>query len=206
MVQLLTDETYHIYNRGVEKRDIFCDTEDYRYFWHALEYFNTDNSRRMRPQRQIKQHGRSRTSPTQLITIHAACLMPNHFHIVATQNTDGGLSKFLQKLGTGFTHFFNKKYERSGAIFQGKTKKKHVVDDVYYQHLLRYVLCNPLSIKLGNDMWKRDTVVNASACMNFLKQYPWLYVRDIKLFDYIKEELHNGDVSLGEVELRPDEY
>ena len=144
-------EFYHIYNRGTEKRIIFLDERDFMRFLQSLEEFNTldpiggifQNSFR-------KKQLRGRTSKLdkfvkqgeKLVNIVAYCLNPNHYHLILQQVADKGIEKFMQRLGTGYTMYFNNKYERSGALFQGKFKAVHIDSNTYLLHVSAYVNLN----------------------------------------------------------------
>jgi len=78
-----------------------------------------------------------------LVDIGAYCLMPNHFHLLLRQREEDGISRFMQKLVTGYTMYFNKKNERSGALFQGKFKSVHAHDDRYLKYVISYIHLNP---------------------------------------------------------------
>lgn len=77
-----------------------------------------------------------------LVNILAYCLNQNHFHFIAEQTVDGGLSLFMSKLGSGYTQYFNHRYSRSGSLFQGKFKYIHIGSDAYLRHLSVYVNLN----------------------------------------------------------------
>jgi putative transposase len=61
-----------------------------------------------------------------LVEIIAYCLINNHYHLILKQLVDGGISEFMKRIGTGYTGYFNCKYKRSVALFQGKFKSIHV--------------------------------------------------------------------------------
>lgn len=164
------DEYYHVYNRGVEKREIFLDDDDYSYFVHILELFNDEE-----PALNARFHYRSRTSISKskikLVEVVGYCLMPNHYHLILKQTSDAGISKYLQKLGTGFTHYFNKKYKRSGVLFQGRSKSSHIDEDKYMQYLKMYLEFNPLD--LFDYDWKEKGIKNRNKAKEFLQNYKW---------------------------------
>jgi hypothetical protein len=87
-----------------------------------------------------------------LVHMGAYALMPNHFHFVLQETEDKGIARFMQKLLTGYTMYFNKRYERSGPLFSGVFKSKHVDDDRYFRHLISYVHLNPAV--LIDKTWK----------------------------------------------------
>ena len=60
-----------------------------------------------------------------LVNIGAYCLMPNHFHILITEKVEGGITKYMLKLMTAYTMYFNKKYGRTGTLCEGVFKSTH---------------------------------------------------------------------------------
>ncbi len=97
--------------------------------------------------------------------------MPNHYHMIVEQLSDNGISKFLQKSMTGYTMFFNTRHERSGVLFQGKTKSRLVDSDKYLMWLKSYLALNPLD--LCESGWKEKGVKNEKLSCEFLEKYPW---------------------------------
>ena len=138
---------YHIYNRGVEKRNIFMIESDYFRFIETLDFY------RKSPQPQKLSDFRKRVvsfkeikNQKNLIKILAYCLMPNHFHFLVQQLIDGGITNFVSNLANSYTRYFNTKYERIGALFQGAFKAKLVNNDEYLLHLSKYIHRNPDSL------------------------------------------------------------
>ena len=126
-------EYYHCYNRGVDKRTIFNDTQDYIYFLKMLRHFNTSEVLgKLR-----LQETRDAIDPP--VTLLSYSLLPNHYHLLIRCNNPEGLSKFMQRLGGGYTMYFNKKNNRSGSLFQGKFKSKHIESDQDLRQVLAYV-------------------------------------------------------------------
>jgi putative transposase len=169
-VKFAEGEYYHIYNRGVEKRNIFMEKEDYERFILGLKLYNSQkafpNIRRIASHEyKLEWEGDS------IVEIICYCLMPNHFHLILKQNTEDGISRFMHKLGTGYTNYFNLKYERSGRLFQGPFKAIHIDRNEYLLHLSRYIHLNPLDI-IKPD-WKEKGIRNKSRVTSFLKEYPW---------------------------------
>ena len=102
----------------------------------------------------------------------ADCLMPNHYHLILEEIESGGISKFMHKLGTGYTSYFNKKYERVGNFFQGTFKAVLVDKDLYLQYLLIYLnIINPGG--LIEPELKEKGVNNVDAVMKFAENYLW---------------------------------
>ena len=100
-----------------------------------------------------------------LVDIVCYCLNPNHYHMILRQRTDNGISEFMKRIGTGFTQHFNFRYKRSGALFQGKFKAKHVNSNKYLLHLSAYVNLNNEVHKIKGDTKFRsswDGYINSS--------------------------------------------
>lgn len=152
-------EFYHIYNRGTEKRDIFLDENDFTRFKESIVEFNVvepigslfENSFRKK-----NQFGGSTSKDVneKLVNIIAYCLNPNHYHFILQQVAERGIEKFMQRLGTGYTMYFNNKNERSGALFQGKFKAIHIDSNIYLLHVSAYVNLNNLVHQLGGSTSK----------------------------------------------------
>lgn len=152
--QFAENQIYHVYNRGVEKRKIFLDKKDYSRFVHDLFEFNDEdlvlnvayyfNPRSQKVESQsIKQERKPRKL---LVEILIFTLMPNHFHLLLRQKKENGIVKFMHKLGTGYTNYFNKKYERVGSLFQGRFKAVLVSEEAHFLYLPFYIHTNPLEI------------------------------------------------------------
>lgn len=129
---------YHIFNRGVEKRNIFLEKADFDRFLKSMEEFNTllpigslfENS--YAKAKSIKQRTLgSRTTKLEkpLVKIVCYCLNPNHYHFILQQLVDNGISMFMHRLSGGFTRYFNIKYKRSGVLFQGKFKSVPIISN-----------------------------------------------------------------------------
>ncbi len=174
-------EYYHLYNRGVDKRIIFPSPRDYQRFLMLLYLANsTEDTRIGNVLRSIKYNDIFKLDRAgSLVAIGAFCLMPNHFHILATPLTDGGISKFMLKLQTGYSMYFNTKNERNGALFQGPFRSIHADSDQYLKYLYSYIHLNPA--KLMDAKWK-EHVGPKDALMRFVESYPYssyvAYVND----------------------------
>ena len=129
---------YHLYNRGVEKRSIFQDDDDYKKFQNLLKvYLSTPKRSDL-----ITAHYNRKNLNGQVILL-AYCLMPNHFHLLVRQNSKNGIADLVHCLNTSYVAYFNKKYDRVGALFQSRYKAALVENDSYLLHLSRYIHLNP---------------------------------------------------------------
>jgi len=147
--KIYVDNTYyHVYNRGVEKRDIFLDDQDYGVFLSYLKFYL------MPPEDPNDPRGPSpRLSPSQQLSNHhgkisliAYCLMPNHFHLLIRQADKDSMTNFLRALATRYSMYFNKRYIRVGSLFQGRYKAVLVDNEMQFLYLTKYIHRNPLDL------------------------------------------------------------
>ena len=96
--------------------------------------------------------------------------MPNHYHFLVRETTLGGISKFMQKLVTAYTMYFNEKNDRGGSLVQRPFRASHINDDVYLQYLYAYLHLNPVKTK-DPDAWSGKRIANPAEAENFLNQY-----------------------------------
>ncbi|KKU52742.1 MAG: hypothetical protein A3F26_00160 [Candidatus Ryanbacteria bacterium RIFCSPHIGHO2_12_FULL_47_12b] len=160
-------EYYHIYNRGVEMRDVFLDDGDYLRFQRLLYIANGKQAVIYKLIQGSTLESIERGG--QQTAIGAYVLMPNHFHLLVKEMRRGGITEFLRKLTTGYSMYFNKKYERVGALFQGTFKAEHVDRDEYLKYLFAYIHLNP--IKIIESKWKESGVRDIARAKNFIAKY-----------------------------------
>ena len=163
------NEFYHIYNRGNSKQTIFHDYQDYCRFVNLLFLSNGENGFKIQfiKANEIYNFDRGR----QLVNIGAYCLMPNHFHILLNQRYENGISKFMQKISTGYSMYNNIKHERTGTLFEGKFKAEHIKDDRHLKYLFSYIHLNP--VKLIDPNWKEMGIKNKDKALSFLSSYAY---------------------------------
>ncbi len=168
------DEIYHIYNRGVEKRTIFTGQKEYYRFIYDMFEFNDENSTTNNSysfkSKSIEVEPQYKKSRKLLVEILAFVLMPNHFHLLLKQKRENGIIKFMQKLGTGYTMYFNKKHARVGGLFQGRFKAVLIENEAQYIHIPSYIHMNPLKFYRGSTSIKLK--------MDFLSGYKWSSLSD----------------------------
>ncbi len=143
------DGFYHIYNRGVEKRIIFEDEQDYKVLLKYIKEIlspvdekslNTIFSLRGQSYKAEKKPLKNYCTEIDLV---AYCLMPNHFHFLIKQKNKASIEGFMRALMTRYSMYFNKKYDRVGSLFQGRYKAVLTNDESYLLHLSRYIHLNP---------------------------------------------------------------
>ena len=132
----IPDSYYHAYNRGVNKQDIFLDAEDYSVFLNLLKRYLSEAPHADRKSRVY-------VSLYDKMEILAFCLMPNHFHLLIYQVEPTATTDLLQRVSTSYTMYFNKKYIRTGPLFQERFKASIITRDDYLMHISRYIHLNP---------------------------------------------------------------
>ena len=192
---------YHLYDRGVEKRNIFNnDSDKWRFIQGLFLFNNEDDSFRVLYEIERENKGRinfnllkefvdnNQKNRKPLVRIMADCLMPNHYHLLVEEIQENGISRFMHKLGTGYTNFFNKKYNRVGSLFQGPFKAVAIENDIQLQYILAYInVINPG--QLIEPELKEKGVIDIEKVMNFAKNYSfgtnpdYLGLRDSILID-----------------------
>jgi putative transposase len=171
-IPFVSGEYYHLYNRGNSKQQIFHDKEDYRRFVTLLYTCNsTVNFKMFLIQESPTQDAYSWDRGKSIVYIGAYCLMSNHFHILITENEDGGISKFMQKLTTAYVMYYNNKYNRTGSLFEGKFKSEHLGSDRYLKYIFSYIHLNP--IKLIQKNWKEVGIKDKIGALRFLERYEY---------------------------------
>ncbi|TSC66076.1 MAG: hypothetical protein CEO21_266 [Microgenomates group bacterium Gr01-1014_80] len=153
---------YHIYNRGVEKRSIFQDEQDYGVFLSYLKsYLLPKDEGALRqtlsnPAISAKERDRilkllRLNNFANEITLLAYCLMPNHFHLLVKQNSEDGIDRFMNSLSTRYTMFFNRKYKRIGPLYQDVYKAVLVESNEQLLYLTHYIHRNPAPYQPRKD-------------------------------------------------------
>ena len=169
-------ELFHTLNRGVDKRRIFLDSQDYSRFVYDLYEFNdqervVDLSYRTRNSRDIVSHETKKKKRKLLVNIHCFCLMPNHYHLLLSSKVENGISLFMKKLNIGYAKYFNFKYKRTGTLFEGRFKSVTVANDAHLLYLPYYIHLNPLD--LIAPTWRERKINNSRKAVEFLENYRW---------------------------------
>ena len=161
-------EWYHVLNRGVDKRAIVLDDQDRARFIHDLYVFNDERNVLHFHLPDRKEEKRPRKL---LVHLHAFCLMGNHYHLLLSEATSGGISLFMKKLNMGYAKYFNEKYERSGALWQGKFKKKLIHRDAHFLYIPYYIHLNALDFSMPE--WRKGGITDIKKAFDYLESYRW---------------------------------
>lgn len=182
---------YHIYNRGVEKRTIFMDHQDYIVFLSFLKRYLTQPPANPNEPNEVRPHWRS--DLYEKIQLIAYCLMPNHFHLMVKQSAKETIIDFMQALINSYVSYFNKRYERTGPLFQGRYKAVLVDTEPYLLHLTRYIHLNPYELGFtGSDLVE----YKYSSYGEFLgkRQTQWIHPDEILRFFKTAQKNHLRDL------------
>lgn len=172
-VAFVPGEFYHVYNRGNSKQVIFHDKQDYNRFLALLYAVNTKQNIILRL---VFNDMYKFNRGEHLVLIGVYCLMSNHFHLLLTEIENGSISKFMQKLTTAYSMYYNEKYKRTGGLFEGKFKSEHINEERYLKYLFSYIHLNP--VKIINKSWRTDGIKNKQKVLEFLKNYKYSSYRD----------------------------
>jgi len=173
-IEFSVGEYYHIYNRGVEKRNIFLDNGD-RDRFQKLLFFSNGTRPVVFRELKGKKFGEVNRGQS-MVAIGAYCLMNNHFHILAREIENDGISSFMEKFTTSYSKYFNKKRGRVGPLFQSRFKAEHVDRDEYLKYLFAYIHLNP--VKLIEPHWKEEGIQDSAKAKNYLEQYAYSSHKD----------------------------
>lgn len=222
------DNYVHVYNRGNRKTEIVRATADKWRFLQTLRFFNDSYSSqnilrkiieikrksplasplvsdtdRLNSFESVFEMGWPPNWPERgpLVKILSYCLMPNHFHLLLKEIRKGGISKFMQKLGIGYTNYFNLKYQEVGKVFQGSYKAKLVNEEMYLKYLCIYIqVINVLELFPGG---LEMALKNLKDAMKFVGDYPFSSHLD---YAGLRRSLIIDKDVLGELFPTPEDY
>ncbi|KND48459.1 MAG: Transposase [Parcubacteria bacterium C7867-005] len=164
----------HVFNRGVEKRNIFLNRKDYLRFVENL--FLLNNKEGKIRTRQGNTLGHNDLKRKKLVEIFKWSLLPNHYHLLIYELEEGGILEFTKRLGNAYTKYFNTKNgKRSGYLFQNSAKIVRMTDDSQFIYAPVYIDINPLDLKFPK--WKSSSI-NTDKALDFLSNYEWSSFKD----------------------------
>ena len=151
-IPLVTDQIYHVLNRGVAAQPIFLSKTEYLRAIQTIFYYQNQKTSlryslflRLPVKEREEFLNKLKAEKKFLVEILAFCLMPNHFHLLLRQLQDNGISIFMSNVANSYTRYFNTKQKRIGPLFQGKFRAVRVETDNQLLHLSRYIHLNPYS-------------------------------------------------------------
>lgn len=142
---------YHIYNRGIDGRNILPNDKDYKKFLDALQFYLYDQRIPFSIFEKLNREAKElylKSNPQNLSTLRVKlicfCLMPNHFHLVLSPFRLEGATNTLSDITNSYTRYFNLKYQRVGRLFQYTFKSKQISDTESLLQVTRYIHINPI--------------------------------------------------------------
>jgi len=169
-IDISIGEYYHLYNRGTDSRNIFLDNEDRDRFIKLL--FVANNTKpfvfRELPSGVVYKNFKREKEIT---AIGAYCLMSNHFHLLLKETEENGISNFISRVLTSYSSYFNKKYARTGRLFEGTFKVQHLDTDEYLKYMFSYIHLNP--IKIIDPRWKESGISDKVKAERYLEDYDY---------------------------------
>jgi len=199
--QFAAHNYYHVYNRGVEKRQIFMDNQDYVVYLGILKKYLSPKSKALAGN---NRHAYQRIAEVELL---AYCLMPNHVHLLFYQSSVDGITRLMRRVMTSYAMYFNRRYNRVGGLFQGRYRASLIDTDNYLIHISRYIHLNPESyLTWPYSSWpyycgkKHAMWLNTSRIMALFdtesgqyKKFLDEYLPTKKALSGLKSQLANGD-------------
>ncbi len=167
-------EYYHVFNRGTDKRKIFLDKGDHERFVKLLYSANSVTPVHLSNYQGLVLIEIPKGDP--VVDVGAWCLMPNHFHLLVREKQEDGTSHYMQKLLTGYSMYFNTKYRRKGALFEGPFGAKHLDTDEYLKYQYAYIHLNPIGII--DSSWKEKKIKDKAAAKKFITSYAYSSLQD----------------------------
>ena len=113
---------YHIVQRGNNREACFIEPENYQFY---LELW----------QEVSKRYG---------VAVHAYCLMTNHIHMLATPDRATSISETMKVVGSRYAQYINRKYQRTGTLWEGRHRASLVQSEKYFLACSRYIELNPI--------------------------------------------------------------
>lgn len=150
--------------------------KDYFRFIHNLYEFNDQDwvrphSYQLKQSADIASRQVEKKKRKLLVDIHTFCLMPNHYHLLLSPRVPGGVSQFMKKLNMGYAKYFNQKYKRTGALFEGRYKSVPIKEEPHFIHIPYYIHLNALD--LCTPEWRFRKMSNPAKAIKFLDNYRW---------------------------------
>lgn len=138
--QDIPNNYYHVYARGASKTDIFLEPKDKDFFLYLF-------SRHLDLKPITNKSGITYPHYRDRVEVLAFCLMDNHFHLLVYQVEQGYLSKLMKSIMSAYSSYFNRKYKKTGSLFESRYKASLINKDAYLLHISRYIHLNPRSWK-----------------------------------------------------------
>lgn len=171
LVPLVSNEIYHIYNQGQDKRPTFTNRREYLRALKTINFYQYRTHLKLStflklPEDEAKSFATLEfKKENKLVDILSFCLMPNHFHFLIKQLSEDGISRFTSNFQNSYTKYFNTRHERIGSLFLDQFKAVRIETDEQFIHVSRYVHLNPFTSYVVRSLEE-------------LENYPWSSFRE----------------------------
>jgi|SRR3989344_2147708 len=188
---IVTNEIYHVFNRGINRQPTFVDKWNYQRAVEAISFY-----RFLKPPIKLSKFLILEKSKKNdllnglknqelLVEIFCYCFMPNHFHFLLKQKRDGGIAKFLSNVQNSYTRYFNTRHKRDGSLFLDQFKAVRIETDEQFLHVSRYIHLNPYTgyvVKSFEDLEKYPW----SSFSSYINKENNLFVNTNQILDFFK--------------------
>jgi len=194
---IVTGQTYHVFNRGVNKQPIFFTPRNYERAIDSIKYYLTykpplSYSRYLKLPEEIRKEINNRIIKLEKgVQIISYSFMPNHFHFLLKQLLDDGITQFIRNLEISYTKYINKRHNRTGQLLQGPFKAIIIEDDDQLMHVCRYIHLNPYTSFIINNL-------------DELKSYNWSSLKEY--LSIANEDFCTKDIILSTFKNNKDKY
>jgi len=168
------NDIYHVLSRGVDKRKIFLNKQDYFRFVHNLFVLNNQDvvyTTHYNKTVDLRCPQIQKKPRKLLVNIHVFCLMPNHYHLLLSPRIEDGIPRFMKKINMAYAKYFNQKYNRKGTLFESRYKSIEVINESHFYYLPYYIHFNPLDLKFSE--WRKGELKDYKEATKLLENYYW---------------------------------
>lgn len=139
---------HHVINRGVNRSVVFNSPDDKELFLQIINKFATIHK----------------------VILHDYCIMDNHYHLLIETQKEN-ISIFMRIVNANYAKYYNKKYKRSGHLWQDRYKSRYITSEDYLYILIRYIEYNPIEARITEKVGEHPFTL-ASLIINSKEYYP----------------------------------
>lgn len=205
-IPFVSNQIYHVFNRGIASLPIFSLSRDYGRFLDLINYYRFKNTpfsfsklNNLSLEERDKILDELKKENSLQVEIFAFCLMPTHFHFLIRQVVDKGISSFISNIQNGHAKYYNLKNNRYGSLFQSMFKAVRIESDDQFLHVSRYIHLNPLTGFLVNKENFLD--YQWSSILDYLsKDKERIFVNSQPILDMVKNKEKYKEFILDQVD------
>lgn len=148
--KFVTDQIYHVFNRGVARMSIYSSSSDFKRFLDLAEYYlhadtpvSFSHFKKLALEKRDEIFYTLKRENKLNVEVLAFCLMDNHYHYLLKQAGENGIKIFMSNLQNGYAKYYNVKHKRTGPLLQPMFKAVRIETDEQLIHVSRYIHLNP---------------------------------------------------------------